>query len=164
AKALAKKSFLPDLMSGIVLRGLGTGSFGLWDLMLSLSVPLWFWSKQRYEVKEAVANLEEAQSTYQAMKNKALTETKDLYTKIEIAKNKINLYKHSQIPILESSIKSALSGYKSGRGDIMKLLDNERMLIDTNMQYYRALVEYNRNVSDLERAVGLVLSEVRNEK
>lgn len=164
AKALAKKSFLPDLMSGIVLRGLGTGSFGLWDLMLSLSVPFWFWSKQRYEVKEAVANLEEAQSTYQAMKNKALAETKGLYTKIEIAKNKINLYKHSQIPILESSIKSSLSGYKSGRGDIMMLLDNERMLIDTNMQYYRALVEYNMNLADLERQVGMDLREVKDEK
>ena len=157
AKDLAKKSYLPDLMSGIILRGIGTGSFGLWDLMLSFSVPFWFWAKQRYEVKEAIANLEEAEASYNAMKNKALSETKDLATKIEIAENKISLYRNSQIPILESSIKSTLSGYESGRGDIMMLLDNERMLIETKMNYYKAVVEYHMNLADLERAVGASL-------
>jgi outer membrane protein TolC len=161
AKSLAKKSFLPDLMSGIVLRGLGTGSFGLWDLMLSFSVPFWFWTKQRYEVKEAIANLEEAEAAYQGMKNKALSETKDLATKVAIAKNKINLYKNNQIPLLENSIESSLSSYRAGKGDIMMLLDSERMLIETKTDYYQALVEYNMNLADLERTVGLELKEVK---
>jgi outer membrane protein TolC len=154
AKTLAKKSFLPDMMSGIVMRGITAGVVGPWDLMLAFTVPLWFWTKQRYEVKEAIANLEEAQAAYIAMKNKALFETKDLATKIEIAKNKINLYKNNQIPILEASIESSLSAYRSGRGDIMLLLDSGRMLIETKIDYYKALVEYNMNLADLERAVG----------
>jgi len=103
-------------MAGIVQRGITSGSIGPWDLMLAFSVPLWFWTKQRYEVKEAIANLEEAQASYTAMKNRALFETKDLATKIEIAKNKINLYKNNQIPILESSLESSLAAYSSGKG------------------------------------------------
>lgn len=154
AKSLAKKSFFPDLMAELTLRGVTSGAIGAWDLMLAFSMPLWFWTKQRYEVKEAIANLEEAQAVYQAMKNKALSETKDLATKIEIAKNKINLYKHTQIPILESSIQSSLSSYKSGKGDIMMLIDSERMLIEARMDYYKALVEYNMSLADLERATG----------
>jgi len=161
AESLAKKSSLPDIMSGIVLRGLGTGSFGIWDLMLSFSVPFWFWSKQRYEIKEAIADLEEARAAYQAMKNKMLSETKDLATKATVARNNIYLYKNNLIPLLENSIASSLSGYRSGKGDIMMLLDNERMLIETRMNYYKALVEYNMNLADLERAVGLNLDEVK---
>lgn len=161
AKSLAKKSFFPDLMAGIVQRGITAGTIGPWDLMLAFSVPLWFWTKQRYEIKEAIANLEEAQAAYTAMRNKALFETKDLATKIEIAKNKIKLYKDTQIPLLESSIESSLAAYRSGRGDIMMLLDSERMLIETKMAYYKALVEYNMNVADLERTVGLDLREVK---
>ena len=161
AKSLAKKSFFPDMMAGIVQRGITSGSLGPWDLMLAFSVPLWFWTKQRYEVKEAIANLEEAQAAYQAMKNKAFAETKDLATKIEIAKNKINLYKNTQIPLLESSIESSLSAYRSGRGDIMMLLDSQRMLIEAKMDYYKSLVEYNMNLADLERTVGLNLDEVK---
>ncbi|MFA4842585.1 MAG: TolC family protein [Candidatus Omnitrophota bacterium] len=154
AKALAKKSILPDLMAGIVLRGLGTGSFGAWDLMLAFSVPLWFWSKQRYEIKESIANLEEAEAAYQVMKNKAFSETKELFTRIEIAKNKVSLYKSTQIPLLEGSIQASLSAYQSGNGDIMMLLDSQRMFIETKMNYYKALVEYNMNLADLERTVG----------
>ena len=93
AKALAKKSFFPDLMAQIVQRGITSGTIGPWDLMLSFTVPLWFWTKQRYEVKEAVANLAEAEAAYRAMQNKAFAEVKDLATKIEISRNKIKLYK-----------------------------------------------------------------------
>ncbi|MFA5199568.1 MAG: TolC family protein, partial [Candidatus Omnitrophota bacterium] len=40
AQSLAKRSFFPDLMAGIVARGITTGSIGPWDLMLSFTVPL----------------------------------------------------------------------------------------------------------------------------
>ena len=157
AKSLAKKSFFPDLMAGIAQRGIPSGAIGPWDLMLSFTSPLWFWKKQRYEVKEAIANLEQAEAAYKAMQNRAFSEVKDLAVKIEIAKNKIRLYKTSLIPILESSIESSLAAFRSGKGDFMILLDNQRMLVETRMDYYRALVEYNMNLADLERTVGISL-------
>ncbi|MEW6009358.1 MAG: TolC family protein [Candidatus Omnitrophota bacterium] len=157
AKSLAKRSFFPDLMAQITQRGISSASIGPWDLMLAFTLPLWFWTKQRYEVKEAIANLEEAKAAYQAMKNKALAEVKDLYAKIEISKNKINLYQTNLIPILEGSINSSLAAFRSGGSDFMMLLDNERMLIETKMDYYKALVDYNMNLADLERALGLDL-------
>ncbi|PIP20360.1 MAG: hypothetical protein COX40_05240, partial [Candidatus Omnitrophica bacterium CG23_combo_of_CG06-09_8_20_14_all_40_11] len=161
AKSLAKRSFFPDLMAEIGLRGFTAGGIGPWDLMMAFTLPFWFWTKQRYEVKEAITNLEEAKASYQAMKNMALSQTKDLATKVSIAQNKIALYKDNQIPLLESSIRASLSGYRSGKGNIMMLLDNERMLIETKMDYYKALVEYNMNLADLERIVGLQLIEVK---
>jgi cobalt-zinc-cadmium efflux system outer membrane protein len=164
AKSLAKRSIFSEIMSGIVQRGITAGTIGPWDLMLSFTLPLWFWTKQRYQIKEAIANAEEAEAVYQAMKNKALAETKDLATKVETAKNRISLYKNNLMPILEASIKSSLAGLRSGDTDFMLLLDNERMLLETRMNYYQALVEYNKNLADLEQQVGLNLSEVKNEK
>lgn len=157
AKSLAKRSFFPDLMANIVQRGITSGTIGPWDLMLSFTVPLWFWTKQRYEVKEAIANLEEAEAAYKAIQNRAFSEVRDLAAKIEIAKNKIRLYKTSLIPILESSIESSLAAFRSGQGDFMMLLDAHRMLVETKMNYYKALVEYNMNLADLERTVGINL-------
>ncbi len=157
AKSLAKKSFFPDLMASIVERGITSGTIGPWDLMLSFTVPLWFWTKQRYEVKEAIANLEEAQAAYKAMQNRAFAEVKDLAVKIEIAQNKIKLYKTSLIPILESSIEASQAAFGSGKGDFMMLLDTHRMLVEAKMNYYKILVEYNMNLADLERTVGINL-------
>jgi len=164
AKSLAKRNFLPDLMAEIGLRGITAGGIGPWDLMLAFSLPFWFWTKQRYELKEAIFNLEEAEQAYKAMENKAFKEVKDLFTKIEVAKNKIKLYKTNLIPILEASLESSLAGFRSGKGDFILLLDTERMLIETKMSYYQAWVEYNMNLADLERVVGVNLSEVKDEK
>lgn len=163
AKSLAKKGFFPDLMAEIGLRGITAGGIGPWDLMLAFTVPFWFWTKQRYEVKEAIADLEEAEAAYQAMKNKALAKTKDLFAKIEISKNRINLYRNTQLIILESTVSSLLSAYQSGEGDIMALLDTIRMLIELKLSYYKALAEYNMNLADLERQIGVSLNEVKNE-
>ncbi len=161
AKSKALRSFFPDFIAGVVQRGITTGTIGPWDLMLSFTVPFWFWTKQRYEVKEAIANLEEAEASYQAMQNRAFSEVKDLATKIEVAKNKINLFKTNLIPILDSSISVSMASFRSGKTDSMMLLDNIRMLVETKMDYYRALVEYNMNLADLERTVGVNLKEVK---
>src|SRR4030042_1914440 len=48
AKSLAKKSFFPDLMAGIVMRGITTGTIGPSGLMLAFTGPLWFWTKPPY--------------------------------------------------------------------------------------------------------------------
>ncbi|MDD5255481.1 MAG: TolC family protein [Candidatus Omnitrophica bacterium] len=164
AKALAKRSFFPDLMAGIVQRGITSGTLGPWDLLLSFNVPLWFWTKQKYEVREAIASLEEAEAAYKAMQNRTFAEVKDLTVKAEVAKNKIRLYKADLIPLLESSIAVSMAAFRSGEGDFMMLLDNQRMLVATELDYYRALVEYNMNLADLERQTGVKVSEVRNEK
>jgi len=154
AKSLAKRSFFPDLMAQITERGFSTGTIGPWDLMLAFTVPLWFWTKQRYEVKEAIANLEEAEAAYKVMQNKAFSDVKDLSTKVAIARNKIKLYKTSLLPILKSSIESSLAAFRAGKGNFMLLVDSQRMLVETQMNYYKALVEYNMNLADLERTIG----------
>lgn len=161
AKSLAKRSLFPDIISGIVLRGITSGPIGPWDLALSLSLPLWFWTKQRYEIKEAIANLEEAQAAYKGMQNKAFSQLKDLLAKIRISKNQIALYKDNLIPIIENTINSSLAAFRAGKGDMMALLDNQRMLVETRMKYYRVLVDYHTNSNDLERQVGLNLKEVK---
>jgi len=155
-KSLAKRSVFPGMTAEITKRGLG-----LWDIMLSFTVPLWYWTKQRYQIKEAVANLEQARAAYKAMSNQALAETKEMYVKTQTAYNMISLYKHNLLPLLEQSIASSLSAFSSGKGDFMELLDSERMLIDSRMEYYRAVVEFNAAVVDLERAAGMGLGEVK---
>ena len=157
AKSLAKRSVFPDVMAEIGLRGITSGGIGPWDLAMAVSVPFWFWTKQRYEIKEAVANVEEAQAVYEAMRNKMYSEVRDLASKAEIAKNKIHLYKANLLPILESSISSSLAALGAGKYDFMMLIDSERMYIDATLDYYRELVEYNLNLSELEKEVGLSL-------
>jgi cobalt-zinc-cadmium efflux system outer membrane protein len=159
-KALAKRNVFSDIMATLIQRGLTSGTIGPWDVMLSFSVPLWFWSKQRYEIKEAIANLEEAQAAYTAMKNKSFSEARALAAKIEISSNKIKLYQNDLIPLVEGSLHASMAAFQTGKGDFMMLLDSQRMLIEKRMEYYQALVEYNMNLADLERMIGVDLKGV----
>jgi outer membrane protein TolC len=158
AKSLAKRSLFPDFMAGIVQRGITSGTIGPWDLMLSFTVPLWFWTKQRYEVKEAIANLDEARAAYEVMKNKVIREVKSAYSNVKIARSRMDLSGQSLLPVLENTIASSISAFRSGKGDAMALLDTERMLIETKMDYYKSLVEYNMNLAELEQVVGVDFS------
>ena len=45
----------------------------------------------------------------------------------------------------------------------MMLLDSERMLVETKMDYFESLIEYHMNLTELERTVGIDLCEVKNE-
>ncbi len=154
AKSLAKRSVFPDLMAEIGLRGVTAGGIGPWDLAMAISLPFWFWTKQRYEIKEAVFNLEEAESAYEAMRNKMFAQVRDIVSKIEIAKNRMDLFKTNLMPVLESAVSSSLAGFKAGKYDFMMLIDNERMYIEAKLDYYRALAEYQINLADLERVTG----------
>ncbi len=154
AKSLAKKNIFPDLMTEVALRGITSAAIGPWDLALSLSLPLWFWSKQRYEIKEAVANIEEAEAVYAAMKNRVSWEITNLINKVEVAQNKIKLYKTNLLSLSDNSLESLRVSYLSSGADFGDLLDALRMFIDIKMSYYLALVEYNMNLAELESLAG----------
>ena len=159
AKALVKKNIFPDIMTEVALRGITSAAIGPWDLALSLSLPLWFWSKQRYEIKEAVVNIEEAEAVYNAMKNRLSWEITNLVNRVYIAQNKIKLYKTNLLSLSDNSLESLRASYLSNGADFGDLLDALRMFIDIKMSYYSALVEYNMNLAELEALVGGINGE-----
>ncbi len=45
-------------------------------------------------------------------------------------------------------------GYQSNQVDFLAILDNQRMLLDSQLEYYKALGDFQRALAELERAVG----------
>jgi hypothetical protein len=44
--------------------------------------------------------------------------------------------------------------YQTDRGDFQALLESERMLLDGQLDYFRALSDFSQAAGDLERAIG----------
>lgn len=160
---LAKKELLPDLSTMFTLRDMAAGGFGAYDILMAINLPFWFWSKQRYDVKEALINIDVAQAAYQNMKNKALLEVKENYVLVDSKKRSTVLYEGTIIPLTRSSLDSSLAGYKGGKVDFLSVLDNQRELIEAQINYYSALAEYEQSLADLERSVGLALVKERGD-
>src|SRR5437867_3014731 len=59
-----------------------------------------------------------------------------------------------EIERAEAELAVSRRAYQTDRVDFQALIDNERMLLDARLDYFRALSDFNQALADLERAVG----------
>lgn len=129
-----------------------------WASALTINVP-WFWPKNRSKVNESKEELNAAKSDYRFVNNKTLFEVKDYLVKVQSSESTINLYKTGVIPQAEQSLKAARIGYEADRLDFLTLIDSQRILLNSRLLYYRALTDFEQNLANLEKAVGMQLTQ-----
>ncbi|MGR3178049.1 MAG: TolC family protein [Candidatus Anammoxibacter sp.] len=155
---LAKKDFYSDFTAMIEYRRIGDFPSDTWASSLSINIP-WLWSKQRQKVKEARMELRAASADQEAINNRTMFEIRKVISDVISADNTLNLFKTSVIPQAEQSLEAARIGYETGRVDFLTLIDSQRTLLDSKLQYYRALVDYEQNLAKLEKTVGIRLTK-----
>jgi outer membrane protein TolC len=126
-----------------------------WAGMLGVTIPLWFFQKQAFGVKEMKAELEMLEAEYKTKENMVLFDVRDSYARTQANKKLIELYLTSFIPQAEQTVAAALKGYETEKADFLTLLDSQRMLIEFKLEYYSAILELRMALADLERAVGI---------
>ena len=128
--------------------------------MVSLTIPFSPWTRGRhdYEVEEALAEKQMAQSNLAAMKNMALLEVRENLAKAEAAGKSVSIYRDGLLPQAEQAFQSTVAAYQTGTVNFATLLDAQRTVRDVRLGYYKAIVEYEQSIADLERAVGKKLS------
>lgn len=150
--SLAARNYYPDLMLGIGLIR-RDGRFDSWDLMASINIPLWL-SKYNNQVREAKANKEVAASRLKAEKNLKTFEVREAVIKVERAERVRRLYETGLLPQAELYFSSTRSSYQTGKANLLTLLDNERLLKKTKIEYLRSIVDYNKGIASLEKVMG----------
>jgi outer membrane protein TolC len=170
AYKLAKKQYYPDFTFGFIYTfindlpsdvmsspsGEGRDSY---RGTLSFNVPIF--QKRKYDagVREANARLKSSKMAYKNRENMTLFEVKDFHFKVQTAERLVKLYRDSIIPQAKQSLKAAESGYQAGQVDFLNLIDSQRVLLDFNLAFYRAVAEFGTNIAGLERVVGVELSK-----
>lgn len=149
---LNKKNYYPDFMVGAapIQRD---GRFDSWDLMFGINIPLWR-SKYDNQVTEARINSEVLKTKLKAEQNIKTFEVKEAFIKVDAADRVRNLYETSLLPQSEISFQSAFVNYQTGKVDFLTMLDAERAIKKTRLEHIRAIVDYRKNISFLEKAVG----------
>jgi cobalt-zinc-cadmium efflux system outer membrane protein len=100
------------------------------------------------EVRAAQARLASAQALVRAEVNAAGQEYK--IRRQQIARLLPALNRHAS----EAS-RISLAAYREGGGDLLRLLDSERIRIETQLLYYRTLAEYQQSKVAMELAMGV---------
>ena len=63
------------------------------------------------------------------------------------------------IPQSEQSLKAAQIGYESDRVDFLSVIDSQRIFLNSRLLYYRALTDFEQTLANLEKAVGMQLTQ-----
>ena len=154
---LAKKQKKPDFALEFKYNdkkpaGMGE-SENTWSIELMTMLPVWS-GKNRAEVKGAQAGLESAQASYEAMKNMTGLDVQMALTKAQSAWRQIDLYQKNIIPQAEQTYQASLVSYTNGKVDVMTVLENLRTLRNTKLAQYKARIDYEMALAELEKAVG----------
>ncbi|MEW6324645.1 MAG: TolC family protein [Nitrospirota bacterium] len=153
ARALAKKNYLPDFMVELMYWDVHGGS-NKWQTNVKMTLPWIFTGKYAARARQTDAQAAQARAEQAALHNQTLFELRDLFTQVKTAEQLIDMYRHGVLPQAEQSLKSARIGYQTGKVDFLSLIDGERTLLDLQLEYAGAKVQFWQAIARLERSVG----------
>ncbi|MDO8525425.1 MAG: TolC family protein [Candidatus Omnitrophota bacterium] len=167
---LSLNEFMPDFTLKYKQMVQGDKAVGnAWAGTLGVTIPLWFFQKQAFGVKEMKSELEMLKAEYAAKEKAVLFDVRDSYARLEANKKLVELYETAFLPQAEETFNASIKGYESDKADFLTLLDSRRMLVDFKLKHYNAILELKLALADLERTIGadvdpVSAKEVKNEK
>ena len=133
--------------------------------MVSLTIPFSPWTKGKhdYEVEEAMAERQATKSQHDAMKNAALLAVREMFSRARAAEKSVAFYQDGLLPQAQQSFEATVAAYQTGQVNFATMLEAQRTIRETRLGYYKALVEHQQSIVDIEKAVGVTLPrQVKN--
>ncbi len=159
----SKWSYAPDLDigGGIMLRSVYPPG---WTASIGISLPLYFWAKQRYMVKAAGSGLTAAKQSEDNTEKSILAEIDATYKEAVTTYSLIDLYSNKIVPQAALTFSSAISSYTTGRVDFLSTMDALLMLIDYKQMLYQRTSEYYKALARLSVLSGVDLIRAGEQK
>lgn len=152
SRRLAKREYLPDLMLGVDYE-FGGGGQGWWELVAGVNLPIWI-GKRRAMVREAEAMRESAEFRLEEETLRTTSEVEAAAVRARAARERLERFQDSILPLAEQSFASSEAGYRAGRVEFLDYLDSERMLLEMRKDYAMVIADLGMQMAALERAVG----------
>jgi len=159
SRTLAQRQYYPDF--NVTFQRFqnfqATDGFGAY---VALTVPFAFWTKPKHDagVQEAAASVAAARAQQHAVGNLTRFQINDLLAKVRASEQVARLYHTTILPQALQNLEAARAGYRVGKGGFLDLIDTERAWRGFQLEYYRALVEREHRLAELEQVIGTDLS------
>jgi len=159
SRALALREYYPNIDVG-VQRFQNLQAPNGFGAMVSINLPFAFWTKPKYDaaVQEAAAASEAARADLHTLENMTRFQIRDLLAKVRASWEVAVLYRTTVLPQAEQGVEAARVGYRVGKSNFLDLLDADRAWRGFQLEYYRALVEREFRLAELEQVIGADLN------
>lgn len=156
---IAKWNYAPDFMISFK-KAYSSAPSNNYSVELSMTLPLWFFMKEKNESSAASAMLLSAHEDLEQTLRDTDANIKSLASKVASHEKLLKIYETSLIPQASTSFSSGQSAYRTGKTGFLDLLDSERALYMVRIAYYRTLAQYVEYIAQLEEIVGTQLSSL----
>jgi outer membrane protein TolC len=153
---LAGKEFYPDFAVGFTYFERDQNP-GMYDLMASARLPLYFWRKQQPLLNAATLNLSSAKSMRDITLSTLQYQVKEAYNTAATSEKLANLYTSAIVPQSSLALNSAIANYQVGKIDFLQLIDASMSLLEYQLKYYESMVEFHKALAQLEPLAGVEL-------
>ena len=150
---LASKAHLPDFDLSLQY-GQRNDLPDMLSFMVSVPVPLHRSRRQDPQLVEARTQLDALRAEQHAMANRLRADVAEAYSAAERARAQLALFVKAIIPQGRGALESARSAFQVGRADFLTLLDNQNTLFNYELEYFRTLSDFAKQLAHLERLVG----------
>jgi outer membrane protein TolC len=158
ALTAARTEYKPDFFvgGGYLLM---PGERDSWTASVGITWPTAPWSRGRVDARaaEATADIEAARARERVVENAIRFAVQEAYVRVQSAAQRAALLRTSIVPQSEQTLEVSRVAYQTDRVDFLDLIDNQRVLLDAQLAYYRAVSDLEQAIADLERAVGTAL-------
>jgi outer membrane protein TolC len=152
--SLARKEYFPDFN----LSALGTRNDRInengYQIMFGIQIPLFYQTKQREGVNQAVADLSRAREDLTATRQDLLFQVKDAFERAQRATRLVKIVGKAIIPQATLALQSAQAGYSVDKVDFLTLLNNLLTLQENELELHGEMVQHEKSVARLEELTG----------
>jgi cobalt-zinc-cadmium efflux system outer membrane protein len=160
ASAVADSSRKPDFVvtGGYMVMA---GERDAFTAAVGITWPNAPWSRKGVELakSEARAEIAATQARYEAEVNRVRLMVQEAWIRADSAARRAALLRTSIVPQSRQTLEVSRVGYQADRNGFLDIIDNQRVLAEARLGYYRALAELEQARADLERAVGAPILE-----
>ncbi len=154
AVSLARRQFYPDFdVTALGIRNDKINDNG-YQVMVGIKIPLFYGTKQKQGVREAVANLEGAREDFAATRQDLLFQVKDGFVQAQRAERLIMILRDAIIPQATLGLQAAQAGYTVGKVDFLTLLNSLLTLQDSQLELHSEMVNHEKALARLEAVTG----------
>ncbi|MBU0559562.1 MAG: TolC family protein [Bacteroidetes bacterium] len=149
---LEESQAVPDLTLGIGVRYLNelkTNSF-----VAGLSIPLPFFNRNQGNIQSAEIRIQQMDEIINSQKLSVISSLNTSFNNLLSAYNNTVQLRENILPESEKAYEITRQGYLQGRFAFIDLLDAQRTLFDTEVQYLLELADYYNSLVELENITG----------
>jgi cobalt-zinc-cadmium efflux system outer membrane protein len=147
---MLKREYYPDFtLSGSLAQRPGEYR-NMWGISTAVNIPIFYKTKQEPAVREAEAALQGARHELEAAKLMAVSGILDNLAMFRAAENLMDLYRNALIPKAAQDFDLALSGYGTGRSEVLTVITRLKSFLDYELFYQGQLTERAKAVARIE--------------